>query len=107
MLDLNFVRENLDAVRDGLRARYFPTEALDKFVEQDAERRRIISDADAVNQTRNTASKQIGELIKSGKKDEAEAKKSEVAGLKDKQQELEAKRDAADAAMHDLLAGLP
>jgi seryl-tRNA synthetase len=107
MLDLNFVRENLDAVREGLRARYFPTDALDKFVEQDSERRRIISEADAVNQARNAASKEIGDLIKSGKKDEAEAKKSEVAGLKEKQSELEGQRDAAEAAMHDLLAGLP
>ena len=104
MLDLNFVRENLDAVREGLRARYFPTEALDKFVEQDAARRRIIGEADAVNQARNAASKEIGDLIKSGKKEEAAAKKAEVAGLKEKQTELEAKRDAADAAMHDLLA---
>ena len=107
MLDLNFVRENLDAVREGLRARYFPTEALDKFVERDAERRRIIGEADAINQARNAASKEIGELIKTGKKDEAEAKKAEVAGLKERQSELEAKRDAAEAAMHDLLAGLP
>jgi len=107
MLDLNFVRENLEAVREGLRARYFPTEALDQFVEQDAERRRIISEADDVNQARNAASKEIGDLIKSGKKDEAEAKKAEVAGLKEKQLELETKRDAAEAAMHELLAGLP
>ena len=107
MLDLNFVRENLAAVREGLRARYFPTEALDKFVELDVERRRIIGEADALNQARNVASKEIGDLIKAGKKPEAEAKKAEVAGLKETQSELEAKRDAAEAAMHDLLAGLP
>ena len=107
MLDLNFVRENLDTVREGLRARHFPIDALDKFVEQDAERRRVIGEADSVNQARNEASKEIGDLIKSGKKEEAEAKKAEVAGLKERQAGLEAKRDAADAAMHDLLAGLP
>src|SRR6185503_2495924 len=107
MLDLNFVRENLDAVREALAARNFPAEALDKFVEQDGERRRIIGEADALNQARNAASKVIGDLIKAGKKEEAEAKKAEVAGLKETQSELEAKRDAAEAAMHDLLAGLP
>ena len=107
MLDLNFVRENLDAVREALAARSFPADALDKFVEQDVERRKIIGEADAVNQARNAASKEIGDLIRSGKNEEAEAKKAEVSGLKEKQSELEAKRDAADAAMHDLLAGLP
>jgi len=107
MLDLNFVRENLDAVREAMRARYFPTDALDRFVEQDAERRQIIGEADAINQARNEASKEIGDLIKSGNKEEAEAKKAEVAGLKEKQSELEARRDTAEAAMHELLAGLP
>src|SRR6187401_2200980 len=107
MLDLNFVRENLDAVREAMRARYFPTDALDRFVEQDAERRQIIGEADAINQARNEASKEIGDLIQSGNKEEAEAKKAEVAGLKEKQSDLEARRDTAEAAMHELLAGLP
>src|SRR5687768_2433171 len=100
MLDLNLVRENLDAVRKALAARSFQTDVLDKFVEQDAERRRIIGEADAINQARNAASKEIGDLIRSGKNEESEAKKAEVAGLKEKQSFLEAKRDAAEAAMH-------
>lgn len=107
MLDLNYVRENLDEVKNALANRNFDRGALDKFSELDAERRKIISDADAVNQLRNTASKEIGDLIKSGNKDEAEAKKSEVAGLKDRQTELEKRRDEAEAEMRDLLSGLP
>lgn len=107
MLDLNYVRENLDAVRAALKARNFPADALDEFVEMDAERRRIIGEADAINQTRNAASKEIGALMQAGKKDEAEAMKAEVAGLKAEQTKLEDRRDAADAAMRDLLAGLP
>jgi len=107
MLDLLYVRENLDAVRAALADRNFPAHSLDKFVELDAERRRVIGDADAINGRRNAVSKEIGALMQSGKRDEAEAKKAEVAGLKDKQAELEARRDTAEAAMHDLLAGLP
>ncbi len=107
MLDINFVRENLNAVREAFANRNFQTGALDRFVELDTERRRVIGEADHVNQLRNAASKEIGGLIQSGKKDEAEAKKAEVAGLKDQQTELENARDAADAEMHDLLAGLP
>ena len=107
MLDLNFVRENLDKVRQALANRGFPAESLDKFVELDAERRRIIGEADKVNQVRNTASKEIGQLMQAGNRDEAEAKKAEVAGLKDKQAELDAARDDAERSMRDLLAGLP
>jgi seryl-tRNA synthetase len=107
MLDLNFVRENLETVRNALANRNFPADSLDKFVEMDTDRRRINGEADAINQQRNSASKEIGALMQAGKADEAEAKKSEVASLKDKQTELEHKRDEADAAMRELLAGLP
>lgn len=107
MLDLNFVRENLDGVREGLRNRNFPDDALDKFVELDTGRRRIIAEADEINRQRNSASKEIGSLVQTGKLDEAEAKKAEVAGLKERQAELEKARDDADNVMRDLLAGLP
>jgi len=107
MLDLNYVRENLDAVKTALRNRNFPIDNLEKFVELDTERRRVISKADNLNQIRNASSKEIGALMQSGKPDEAEAKKAEVAGLKEKQTEFEAKRDEFDGAMRELLAGLP
>lgn len=107
MLDLNFVRDNLETVRTALANRNFPADALDKFVELDSERRRVIGEADKINQLRNASSKEIGSLMQTGNRDEAEAKKAEIAGLKDRQIELEAKRDKADAAMRELLAGLP
>ena len=107
MLDITFVRENLDTVRHSLADRNFPADALDKFTELDAERRRVIVEADAVNQARNESSKEIGALMQAGRKDEAEAKKAEVAGLKDKQSALEKARDEVDSAMRDLLSGLP
>lgn len=107
MLDLNYVRENLDAVRAAFANRNFPTDALDTFVELDAARRRVNGEADAINQQRNIASKEIGTMMQAGNRDEAERKKAEVAGLKDKQTALEQQRDAADSAMRELLAGLP
>ncbi len=107
MLDLHFVRENLDAVREALANRNFPAESLDRFAELDVERRRLISESDSINQQRNAFSKEIGDLMKAGERDAAEAKKAEVAGLKEKQTELETKRDEAEAAMRELLSGLP
>jgi seryl-tRNA synthetase len=107
MLDLNFVRENLETVRKAMVDRNFPDHQLDRFVELDTERRRVIGEADRINQQRNAASKEIGALMQTGKKDEAGAKKAEVAGLKDKQAQLDSERDAADAEMYELLSGLP
>ncbi len=107
MLDLHFVRENLDAVKTALHNRNFPIESLEKFVELDAERRRVISESDALNQQRNVSSKEIGALMQSGEKDEAERKKWEVADLKIKQGKLEKQRDESENLMRELLAGLP
>jgi seryl-tRNA synthetase len=107
MLDLHFVRENLETVKTALKNRNFPTTSLDKFVELDTERRRVIGEADAINQKRNSSSKEIGALMQAGKRDEADAKKVEISGLKDNQTELETKRDEAENAMRELLAGLP
>ena len=107
MLDLNFVRENLETVKTALKNRNFPADGLERFVELDTERRRVIGEGDKINQIRNSASKEIGALMQSGKKEEAEAKKVEVAGLKDSQSELEKLRDEAESSMHDLLSHLP
>jgi len=107
MLDLNFVRENLDAVREALKNRNFPVDTLDTFAQLDTERRRVIGESDRINQQRNAASKEIGSLMQAGKRDEADAKKAEVASLKDKQAQLESKRDETEASMTDLLSALP
>jgi seryl-tRNA synthetase len=107
MLDLNFVRENLETVRKALENRNFPTESLERFVELDAERRRVIGEADKINQLRNSSSREIGALMQAGKRDEAEAKKAEIAGLKEKQATLEKMRDEAENEMRKLLAALP
>jgi seryl-tRNA synthetase len=107
MLDLNYVRDNFDAVRAALGTRGFPTDLLDRFVEIDKERRRVIGEADSINQQRNASSKEIGALMQAGKRDEADAKKADVAGLKEKQFELEAARDDAESAMREILVNLP
>ena len=107
MLDLQYVRENLETVRTALNNRNFPTDLLDKFAELDTERRRVIGESDRLNQIRNSSSREIGELMKAGKRDEAEAKKAEVAGLKDKQIKFDGLRDAVENAMKELLSLLP
>ena len=107
MLDLNFVRENLERVRAALEARNFPTTGLDDFAEADKERRRIIAESDQLNAERNSASREIGALMKDGKREEAEARKRAVGQLKERIAELDKARDAAEARMSELLSTLP
>ena len=71
MLDLNYVRENLETVRAALEKRGMPASALDDFVEADSARRRIIAESDQFNAERNAASREIGALMKDGKREEA------------------------------------
>jgi seryl-tRNA synthetase len=107
MLDLNFVRENLEAVRKAMENRNFPAEALNNFIELDAERRRIIGESDQLNQQRNVASKEIGALMQAGQKGDAEARKQIVADIKMQIADLDAGREKAEARMRELLTNLP
>src|SRR4051794_11350756 len=107
MLDLNYVRENLDNVRAALQARHFDLKALDEFAEADAERRRVIAESDQINAQRNASSREIGALMKEGKKEEAEVRRAEVGGLKDRIAELDQLRTQTETRMHDLLSTLP
>jgi len=107
MLDLNYVRANLDAVRLALDARRFPVEALEDFARLDVERRATIAESDTLNAGRNTASREIGALMKDGKRTEADARRREVTQLKERIAELDDRRDASEAQMRALLSTLP
>lgn len=107
MLDLNYVRENIDKVREALQTRRADPTALDDFTRADEERRRTIAESDKLNAQRNASSREIGGLMKEGKKDEAEKRRAEVAGLKDRISELDQLRSQTEARMHELLSTLP
>ena len=107
MLDLNYVRENLEKVRAGLQTRGVAPEVLDSFAEADAERRRTIAESDQLNAQRNSASREIGVLMKEGKREEADVRRKEVNELKERIAELDQLRDQAETSMRDLLISLP
>lgn len=107
MLDLHFVRENIEEVRAALDARRFPTDALDEFAVVDATRRRVISESDKLNAARNTASREIGALMKDGKRDEADARRKAVSESKERIAELDHARDEAEAKMREILSTIP
>src|SRR5829696_9113269 len=82
MLDLNFLRNNLETVRKALQHRNYSTELLDDFIRNDTERREVIAKSDSYNAQLNAASREIGALIKEGKKKEADERREEVNELK-------------------------
>jgi seryl-tRNA synthetase len=107
MLDLNYVRNNLERVRAALEARQASTEALDEFIALDGRRRQAISKSDSFNADLNKASKEIGALMKEGKGEEALIRRSQVALLKKQVADANRQRDEAERRMHELLAAIP
>ena len=107
MLDLNYVRENLGKLREALDARRFDASALDDFARADEDRRRTIAESDQLNAQRNASSREIGGLMKEGRKEEAEARRAEVSGLKDRIAELDQLRAQTEERMHEILSTLP
>ena len=107
MIDLNYVRDNLDHVRAALQTRGVLPEALDDFAQADSARRRVIAESDQLNAQRNAASREIGALMKAAKKEEAEEQRKEVNALKDRISDLDQLRDQAESRLHEMLSTLP
>ncbi len=107
MLDLNYVRENLDVVRAALRKRGMSTNILDDFEREDAERRRLIRMRDEWNAQINTSSREIGALMKQGKREEAESRRAEVKQLKIRIEAQEFTDPKIEKYIRELLSTLP
>ena len=114
MLDIKFIRENPDVVKENIKKK-FQDEKLplvDKVIELDAENRAVISEAQELRTARNTLSKQIGKLMGMAKKDpskleEAEAVKAQVKADADRLAELEKKEDELAAEIHKIMLVIP
>ena len=86
MLDIKFIRENPEIVKENIRKKFQDQklELVDKVIEMDVRLRAIKTEVESLRAKRNSTSKQIGLLMKQGKRDEAEAVKQEVARDGDK-----------------------
>ena len=91
MIDIKFLRENPDAVKENIKKKFQEHKLglVDEVIELDDKRRATQQEADDMRAEMNKASKQIGALMGQGKKEEAEAAKKEVAELKQKIKDLE------------------
>ncbi|MGA9772932.1 MAG: serine--tRNA ligase [Blastocatellia bacterium] len=107
MLDINFVRANLDLVRKKLEARNFPLEAIARFTELDERRRALVHQRDELNATRNRESQEIGKLMKAGQKEDAESRRAAVRELGDKIAAAESELGVIESDLNNLLVTLP
>ena len=83
MLQVAFIRQNVDFVKERLGVRNFKDlDLVDTVVSLDDQRRKLQLEADTTQSRINTLSKEIGQLMAKGQKAEAEDKKQEVATLK-------------------------
>ncbi len=107
MLDIKFVRENPDVVDKSCESRQNAHWDRERFFELDEQRRQVIAEVEKLQADRNAMSKQIGQLMRDGKKDEAEAAKAQVAANKDRIAELGDKRAQVEKDLFDLVAAIP
>ena len=93
MLDLKFVRENPDIVKQNIKNKFQDNKLplVDEVIALDAENRTTQKEADDLRASRNKLSKQIGALMGQGKKEEAEEVKKQVSANSVRLTELEAK----------------
>ncbi len=91
MLDIKFLRENPDIVKENIKKKFQDNKLplVDEVIELDAESRAIKGEADSLRANRNKVSKEIGALMAQGKKDEAMAAKSKVTEMADRLAECE------------------
>ena len=91
MIDIKFLRENPEIVRENMRNKFqeHKLPLVDEAIELDASFRAAIKEADELRASRNKISKQIGALMAQGKKDEAEEAKKQVAANAARLAELE------------------
>ena len=104
MLDLKFVRENLDVVKTMLKNRHNPL-SLDEFEKLEKERRDILGEVEALKNKRNTASKEISVMKKNG--ENADALVVEMREVGDKIKELDARLKEVETNLTDILLHIP
>lgn len=106
MLDMKFVRENLDAVTTAMKNRNADFDAV-KFAELDKSRRELIGEEEALQADRNSSSKQVGEMMKAGNASSAEQLKEHVKEINSKLEGITLKREEIEAELNDILMHTP
>ena len=106
MIDLKFLRENPDLVKENIKKKFqdHKLPLVDEVIEYDKKAREAQQEADDLRAKKNQVSKQIGALMAQGKKEEAEAVKAEVAQISKRLTELEPlEKEYQDKVLEDMM----
>ena len=108
MLTLKQIRENAEGVVERLRKKHFEArEAIDEVLGLDEIRRNAQQELDASLARQRAIAKEIGDLMKKGAKEQAEAIRTQVASLKELSKKLEDKKAEAEAKIREILLSVP
>lgn len=109
MLDLKFVRENPDIVKKNIenKFQFDKLPLVDEVIALDVKNRAAKTEADNIRAQRNKLSKQIGQLMAQGKKEEAEAVKAQVAANASRLEELEAQESELNERVLKIMMTIP
>ncbi len=109
MLDIKFLRENPEVVKQNIRNKFQDgkLELVDQVIELDKQNRAAIAEADALRSDRNRLSKQIGALMGQGKREEAEQIKQQVTANSNRLAELEAAERELNEKIKNIMMIIP
>lgn len=109
MLDIKFLREHPDAVKENIRKKFqdHKLSLVDEVIVKDIELRSMKQRVDDLRAQRNAMSKQIGGLMKEGKREEAEAVKQQVASMADELKEIEEKESVVREEVNRIMMQIP
>lgn len=109
MIDIKFLRENPEVVKENIRKKFQDSKLplVEEVITLDTERRRVQQEADDLKAAKNKIAKEIGGLMKEGKKEEAELKKTEVAADSEKLEELEKRQAELEEKVTNIMMVIP
>ncbi|MEP7270780.1 MAG: serine--tRNA ligase [Acidobacteriota bacterium] len=107
MLDVNFVRDHFEEVRALLTTRKFDPSTLEELTQLDGERRRLVGERDDLNAAGNRISKEVGNLMRAGRKEEAEPLKTESRSIAEQAKLAETRLSQLEAEFQHLLVRVP
>lgn len=108
MLNLSFIRDNRDLVLSRLEIKNFKNTAIiDEIIAKDEQRRSLQFDTDSLQSEMNSIAKEIGNLFKQGKREEAEAAKQKTGDLKEAIKNSQQKQNEIQNELNKLLVQVP
>ena len=109
MLDIKFLRENPDVVKENIKKKFQDNKLsmVDEVIELDAKKRAAQQEADSLRASKNKIAKEIGALMAQGKKEEAEETKKKVAEFSSRLNELEAQEKELDEKVTKIMMTIP